>query len=52
MDLKKGGIKVEYKDRIEQYFIDMDMEFKKIDEDTWMIEDDFSHLENIIVKLL
>lgn len=43
---------MESKHRIESYMLDMNLRFEEIDENTWMIEDDMAHIDNIIVKLL
>lgn len=43
---------MESKHRIESYMLDMNLRFEEIDENTWMIEDDIAHIDNIIVKLL
>lgn len=32
--------------------IDMNLKYEEIDDNTWMIEDDLSHIDNIIIKLL
>lgn len=42
---------MDVKDKIERFMLDMDLSFEEIDEDTWMIEDELSHIDNIIVKL-
>jgi hypothetical protein len=39
------------KKRIENYMLDMNITFEEIDENTWMIEDDLTHIDNIIVRL-
>jgi hypothetical protein len=43
---------MESKQKIENYMLDMNLRFEEIDENTWMIEDDIAHIDNIIVKLL
>jgi len=43
---------MEIKRRIEQYILDMNLRFEEISENTWMIEDDLAHVDNIIVILL
>lgn len=43
---------MECRDKIEAYMLDMNLSFEEIDDNTWMIEDDLAHIDNIIVKLL
>ncbi len=39
------------KQRIERYMIDMDLSFEEVEEDTWIIDDDINHIDNIVVRL-
>ncbi len=43
---------METKNRIEKYMLDMNLGFEEINDNTWMIEDDLAHIDNIIVVLL
>lgn len=43
---------MEIKNRIEKYMLVMGLGFTEIAENTWMIEDDLAHIDNIIVMLL
>ncbi|MCG8501217.1 MAG: YbjN domain-containing protein [Firmicutes bacterium] len=42
---------MDIKDKIERFMLDMNLSFEEIEENTWMIEDELSHIDNIIVNL-
>lgn len=43
---------MDVKRRIENYMLDMNLLYEELDENTWKIEDDLSHIDNIVVKLV
>lgn len=43
---------MDIKNKIESYMLDMNLGFEEIDENTWVIEDELAHIDNIVVKLL
>ncbi|GMQ58097.1 hypothetical protein AN1V17_24920 [Vallitalea sediminicola] len=43
---------MEIKQRIESFMLDMNLLYEELDESTWKIEDDLSHIDNIVVKLV
>ncbi|MCT4598603.1 MAG: YbjN domain-containing protein [Vallitalea sp.] len=38
--------------KIENFMLDMNLLYEQLDETTWKIEDDLSHIDNIVVKLI
>jgi hypothetical protein len=38
------------KQKIENFMLDMNLIYEELDESTWKIEDDLSHIDNIVVK--
>jgi hypothetical protein len=38
--------------KIEGFMLDMNLLYEQLDETTWKIEDDLSHIDNIVVKLI
>lgn len=38
--------------KIESFMLDMNLLYEQLDETTWKIEDDLSHIDNIVVKLI
>ncbi|QUI21690.1 YbjN domain-containing protein [Vallitalea pronyensis] len=43
---------MDVKQKIEGYMIDMNLLFEELDEGTWRIEDDLTHIDNIVVKVV
>ena len=42
---------MDVKNSIEKFMLDMNLSFQEIAENTWMIEDEFTHIDNIVVQL-
>lgn len=43
---------MDIKQKIENFMLDMNLVYEELDESTWKIEDDLSHIDNIIIKLV
>lgn len=43
---------MDIKRKIEGFMIDMNLLFEEIDDGTWRIEDDLTHIDNIVVKVV
>lgn len=41
---------MDIKDRIERFMLDMDLGFREVEENTWIIEDELSHIDNMVVQ--
>lgn len=39
------------KRKIERFMMDMNLLYEEIDDGTWIIEDDLTHIDNIVVKI-
>jgi hypothetical protein len=50
--IHKEVITMDIKQRIESFMLDMNLLYDELDESTWKIEDDLSHIDNIVVKLV
>lgn len=40
------------KERIEGFMLEMNVNFEEIEENTWVVEDNLAHVDNIVVKYL